>query len=140
MSTITPIPELPVPATSTKDWLGSIRKAVVAGIGAGFAAGAGSLAKVYVDNGAIIGDDIVAAILLFLGAAITVGWTTWGTANKATPADTTRAINQLTAVPPIVVQAPEGALNPEYVGFPDLPTDPEGHVQDLDDDEPKHRA
>lgn len=59
--------------------LARIRKAVLAGIGAGVAAGVGSL----VQAGAPTEDEVSKAVGVAVIAAITIGWATYRVPNKS---------------------------------------------------------
>jgi hypothetical protein len=58
--------------------LARVRKAVIAGLGAGIAAGFGTL----VQSGAPTKDEVSKAIGVAVVAAVTVGWATWRVPNK----------------------------------------------------------
>lgn len=61
--------------------LAYIRKAVIAGLGAGLTAGITTL----VQDGAPTRDEVSKALGVAIVAAVTVGWSTWRIENAETP-------------------------------------------------------
>ena len=57
--------------------ISKVRKAVIAGLGAGVAAGVGALMR----SGSMTSEDISNAIGVGVAAAVAIGWATWRVPN-----------------------------------------------------------
>lgn len=151
-------PTLPEVKNTAGDLITNGRKAIAAGVAAGFSA-AVPLVGAALTDGHLDGDELGGIAAAFAGALFAVGYVTWQTVNRPTPkqeAEFVQAVDAAAnAVPPIVVQGVDPAVV-EYVGEPELPVDASGVIAgelnitgtntiagsfaSAADDEPKHRA
>ena len=114
MTTIDPT----IPTDTFDQKVANGRKAIAAGVSAGFAA-AVPLVGAALTDGQVTGDEAGGIAAAFAGALVTVAYVTWQTVNKARPSDVAKLEQAVGAVPPIVLEAVDPATI-EYVGEPDL--------------------
>lgn len=104
-----------------KDKLANARKAVGAGVTAGIAAATPlfiNALQLGSEGGAsITGPEIGLVVGGFFGALASVGYVTWNTVNKPTPADIAALSAAVSAVPPVFINSTPPSQQ-EYDGIP----------------------
>lgn len=114
--------EIVEPKDTTSDKIGNARKAIAAGVAAAFAAGIPIFGRSILD-GVITGDEAGLIASAFFGALASVGYVTWQTVNRIKPTDIPKMEAIVGGVPQVVLRAADPATV-QYVGLPDVPTDP----------------